>query len=136
MAQSPERIQQYLVEVEEAAEDIITDQQEIISLDRRRNMNREALRQLRTNSSEKHTSGTKNWICIGNMFMRLPKPFVIDSVEKEQKQLDTEIKNLRNGLRNKVNNLNDLEDKQETLGTNIKPLSQEEWTAVRQALGK
>ncbi|XP_064105243.1 p53 and DNA damage-regulated protein 1-like isoform X1 [Macrobrachium nipponense] len=135
MAQSVERIQQYLIEVEEAAEDIISDQQEIISLDRRRNTNREALRQLQTKSTGNQTSAEKNWICIGNMFMRLPKPFIAESIEREQKQLDTEIKNLRNGLRNKVNHLNDLEDKQETIGTNIKPLSQEEWKAVRKALG-
>ncbi|XP_068223310.1 p53 and DNA damage-regulated protein 1 [Palaemon carinicauda] len=148
MALSVEKIQQYLVEVEEAAEDIISDQQEIICLDRRRNTNREALRQFQTKSTEKQATTTKNWICIGNMFMRLPKPHIVESIERdeetvinikftfsEQKQLDTEIKNLRNGLRNKVNRLNDLEDKQETIGTNIKPLTQEEWKAVRKALG-
>ncbi|KAK7080060.1 p53 and DNA damage-regulated protein 1 [Halocaridina rubra] len=142
MAESPERIQQYLVEVEEAAEDILSDQQEIVSLDRRRNTNRQALRQLRSTSPSKQAvagtrvSNQKDWICIGNMFLRLPKEFVVDSIEKEEKQLDTEIRNLRNGLRNKVNLLNDLEDKQETLGTNIKPLTRDEWKAVRQALGK
>ena len=83
MAVTPEKIQQYLIEVEEAAEDIISDQQEIISLDRRRNTNREALRQLQTNKDTgNQSSSTKNWICIGNMFMRLPKPFVVESIER------------------------------------------------------
>lgn len=54
----------------------------------------------------------------------------------EQKHLDTEINNLRNGLRSKVNKLNDLEHKDPTLGTNLKALSQEEWQAVSQVLGK
>nr|XP_027227940.1 p53 and DNA damage-regulated protein 1-like [Penaeus vannamei] len=134
MAVSPERIQQQLEEVEAAAEDVISDRQEIVTLDRRRNTNREALRQLKTNKIASQSTGNKSWICVGNMFLKLPNTVVVDCIEKEQKQLDTEINNLRNGLRSKVNHLNDLEAKQKTVGTNLKPLSQDEWKAVKQVL--
>merc|ERR1712212_158317 len=115
MAKSPEVIQQYLEEVEAAAEDVISDRQEIVTLDRRRNTNREALRQLTTNKLANPIPNHKNWICVGNMFLKLPNTLVVECIEKEQKQLDTEINNLRNGLRSKVNHLNDLEEKQKTV---------------------
>ncbi|XP_042874982.1 p53 and DNA damage-regulated protein 1-like isoform X2 [Penaeus japonicus] len=136
MAVSPERIQQHLEEVEAAAEDVISDRQEIVTLDRRRNTNREALRHLKTNKLASQSTSNKSWICVGNMFFKLPNTVVVDCIEKEQKQLDTEINNLRNGLRSKVNHLNDLEAKQKTVGTNLKPLSQDEWKAVKQVLGR
>ncbi|XP_071524863.1 p53 and DNA damage-regulated protein 1 [Panulirus ornatus] len=136
MAESPAVVQQHLEEVEAAAEEVITDQQEIVTLDRRRNTNREALRQLQTNNLISKNPNSRTWICAGNMFLKMPKNYVTENIEKEQKQLDTEINNLRNGLRSKVNHLNDLECKEKTIGTNLKSLSPEEWNAVRQVLGK
>lgn len=133
MAKSPEVMQQYMEEVEEAAEEVMSDRQEVITLDRRRNTNREALRRM---ADEGRPDEARMWICVGNMFLRMPRGFVKESIEKEQKHLDTEINNLRNGLRSKVNKLNDLEHKDPTLGTNLKALSQEEWQAVSQVLGK
>ncbi|KAK8379182.1 hypothetical protein O3P69_019198 [Scylla paramamosain] len=136
MAKSPEVVQQYLEEVEAAAEDVLSDRQEIITLDRRRNTNREALRQLAGDGGAGKGPDSRMWICVGNMFLRMPRGFVKDSIEKEQKHLDTEINNLRNGLRSKVNLLNDLEHKQATIGTSLKPLSPDEWQAVQQVMGK
>ncbi|XP_045599952.1 p53 and DNA damage-regulated protein 1 isoform X2 [Procambarus clarkii] len=136
MTKSPEMLQKYLEEVEAAAEEVICDRQEIITLDRRRNTNREALRQLRNNNLTGHSLTSKTWICVGNMFIRMPKNQVTENIEKEQKQLDTEINNLRNGLCSKVNYLNDLEHKQNVIGTNLKALSPEDWKAVKQVLGQ
>ncbi|XP_042208945.1 p53 and DNA damage-regulated protein 1-like isoform X2 [Homarus americanus] len=136
MSKSPEVVQKYLEEVETAAEEVISDRQEIITLDRRRNTNREALRQLRTNDLISSSPAAKTWICVGNMFLKIPKSLAIENIDKEQKQLDTEINNLRNGLRGKVNALNDLEHKQQTVGTNLQALSPDEWSAVKQVLGK
>lgn len=79
MAKSPEVVQQFLEEVEAAAEEVISDRQEIITLDRRRNTNREALRQLAT---EGKASDSRMWICVGNMFLRMPGGFVKESIEK------------------------------------------------------
>ncbi|XP_045119193.1 p53 and DNA damage-regulated protein 1-like isoform X2 [Portunus trituberculatus] len=136
MAKSPEVVQQYLEEVEAAAEDILSDRQEIITLDRRRNTNREALRQLAGDGGAGKAGDSRMWICVGNMFLRMPTGFVKNSIEKEQKHLDSEINNLRNSLHTKVNLLNDLEHKQATVGTSLKPLSPEEWQAVRQDSGR
>ena len=56
------------------------------------------------------------------------------SLPTEQKHLDSgEMNNLRN---DKVNPLNDLEHKQAAVGTSLKPLSPEEWQAVRQVMGR
>ena len=79
MSKSPEIVQQYLEEVEAAAEEVMSDRQEIITLDHRRNTNREALRQL---SGESKAGDSQMWICVGNMFLRMPRCFVKDSIEK------------------------------------------------------
>ncbi len=44
MERDPETVMKYMVEVEAAAEDILSDRQQIIDLDRRRQKTREALR--------------------------------------------------------------------------------------------
>lgn len=82
MSKSPAVVQQYLEEVEAAAEEVITDQQEIVTLDRRRNTNREALRQLQTNNLTGKSPNSRTWICVGNMFLKMPKNYVTESIEK------------------------------------------------------
>lgn len=65
-----------LTNLEEAAEDILTDRQTIIDLDRTRNGNREALRHL------KGTSDKKSWIVMGNTFFKLETESVEDILKK------------------------------------------------------
>ena len=95
-------VKEILTKLELLAHNVLTDRQEIITLDRRRNANREALRTL-TKSLDKHasaqssTSGTVEgskpithssdsgpncWTCIGDMFLRIPKTVLIDSVNQ------------------------------------------------------
>ena len=79
----PEKVQKYLEDIEQQAESILTDQQEIIALDRRRNTNREALRKLNSPKNINNSnSKSKHWICIGNMFIRLPKEYAAESIQK------------------------------------------------------
>ena len=85
MANSPEMVQQNLDEVEAAAEDVLSDRQEIITLDRRRNTNREALRQLAEGAAGK-AGDSRIWICVGNMFLRMPTGFVKESIDKGKSQ--------------------------------------------------
>lgn len=59
------RIVSCLTNLEEAAEDILTDRQTIIDLDRKRNGNREALRHLKTKGEK------KSWINMGTTFFKL-----------------------------------------------------------------
>lgn len=70
---SNDQLLTYLKEVEAAAEDVLSDRQEIVDLDRKRHANREAIRALaqqRTNSW--NGDGTKTWLAIGNTFLRVP----------------------------------------------------------------
>ena len=106
------KLQNLLEKLETVADSILSDQQEIVSLDRRRNANREAWRALKNSakSEEKHkeeaelkvpcvkdSSGPvlaslpllhsakyspNSWLCIGDMFLRVPKTFLIDSIEE------------------------------------------------------
>ena len=63
----------YLKEIELAAEDVLSDKQEIVDLDRRRNSNREALRAMDRACAD-HWRGdeSKTWLAMGNSFLRLP----------------------------------------------------------------
>ncbi len=70
-----ERLLTHLREIEEAAEDVLTDKQEIVDLDRRRNENREALRALDKSCKAhwKGEEGSKTWLAMGtNCFLKLP----------------------------------------------------------------
>jgi len=70
------RIVTCLTDLEEAAEDILTDRQTIIDLDRTRNGNREALRHLSTKADK------KSWIVMGNTFFKLESESVEDILKK------------------------------------------------------
>ena len=65
-----QRLLQHLCEIEEAAEEVLSDKQEIVDLDRKRCQNREALRalsHLNTGTEE------KCWLAMGNCFFQLPQ---------------------------------------------------------------
>ncbi|XP_076123840.1 p53 and DNA damage-regulated protein 1 isoform X2 [Alosa pseudoharengus] len=128
MDATAERVLQYLTEVEEAAEDVLSDKQQMVDLDKKRNANREALNALR-----KDLSG-KAKVCLGNMFIKFPKDKTKRMLEKDQEQLDKEIIDLRNKLKVKVNRLNELQGKPELTGYNLCPLSNEEMKAISSLL--
>ncbi|XP_076123838.1 p53 and DNA damage-regulated protein 1 isoform X1 [Alosa pseudoharengus] len=130
MDATAERVLQYLTEVEEAAEDVLSDKQQMVDLDKKRNANREALNALR-----KDLSGNgKAKVCLGNMFIKFPKDKTKRMLEKDQEQLDKEIIDLRNKLKVKVNRLNELQGKPELTGYNLCPLSNEEMKAISSLL--
>ena len=76
---------------------------------------------------------------IFTVFFRIPcYPKVTKLVRlplSDQLELDKEITALRDGLRAKVNRLNDLEGRPDVVGFGLKPLSRGETAAVRQVLG-
>ena len=61
-----EKLLTYLKEVEEAAENVLSQRQEIIDLDRRRHRTREAMTALKKAESD------KCWVAMGNCFLKLP----------------------------------------------------------------
>ncbi|XP_049895033.1 p53 and DNA damage-regulated protein 1 [Epinephelus moara] len=120
----------YLTEVEEAAEDVLTTKQQIVDLDTKRNRNREALNALKHEIPDSE----KVKVCFGNMFIKFPKSKTRDMIQKDQEQLDKEINDLRKGLKAKVNRLNEIQGKPELRGYNLSPLSTDELKAVNSLL--
>lgn len=144
-----DRIVNYLTDLEQVAEEILTDRQTIIDYDRKRNANRESLRDLRK-SDEK-----KTWIAMGNTFFKLEKTAVESMIQKgmlhfvsmkcvmygmkaiiqtnfpDQKKLDTAINELRDNLKQKVDKVRDIEEKPALKGFNLKPLNPDEMRDFR-----
>uniref|UniRef100_UPI0037E9280F p53 and DNA damage-regulated protein 1 n=1 Tax=Semicossyphus pulcher TaxID=241346 RepID=UPI0037E9280F len=120
------RVLEYLTEVEEAAEDVLTTKQQIVGLDTKRNKNREALNALKNEMSK--TEKVK--VCFGNIFIKFPNLKTREMIQKDQEQLDKEINDLRKGLKAKVNHLNEIQGKPELRGYNLSPLSSDELKAI------
>ncbi|KAM9361978.1 p53 and DNA damage-regulated protein 1 [Symphorus nematophorus] len=125
-----QRVLEYLTEVEEAAEDVLTTKQQIVDLDTKRNRNREALNALKNEMSDSE----KVKVCFGNMFIKFPKSKTTEMIQKDQEQLDKEINDLRKGLKAKVNRLNEMQGKPELRGYNLSPLSSDEVKAINSLL--
>ncbi|KAL1007849.1 hypothetical protein UPYG_G00092430 [Umbra pygmaea] len=125
-----QRVLEYLSEIEEAAEDVLASRQQILDLDKKRNMNREALNALK----HEMVSEEKVKVCFGNMFIKLPKAKTRDMIQRDQEQLDKEINSLRLSLKDKLNHLNKLQGKPELTGYNLSPLSSDEVKAINHLL--
>ncbi|XP_041639215.1 p53 and DNA damage-regulated protein 1 [Cheilinus undulatus] len=121
-----QRILEYLTEVEEAAEDVLTTKQQIVDLDTKRNSNREALNALKNEIPK--TEKVK--VCLGNMFIKFPNMKTREMIQKDQEQLDKEINDLRKALKAKVNHLNEIQGKPELRGYSLSPLSSDELKAI------
>ncbi|ESO84782.1 hypothetical protein LOTGIDRAFT_196436 [Lottia gigantea] len=124
-----DRLIDHLSVIEEAAEDILSDKQQIIEFDLRRNKTREALRSLQKSNKEK-----KSWICIGGMFIKMPKKTAVKMLEKDYDELEKEINETRTKLKPKVNKLRDLQNEDDIKGFGLEPLSQSEVRAVERLL--
>ncbi|CAH0600515.1 unnamed protein product [Chrysodeixis includens] len=120
MMQDQEKVLKYLVSVEKLAEEILSDKREIVMLDRRRNHNREALRDLSKSAQQ------KCWVTIGSVLIKHNLEAARSLLEADQKQLNIDINKLRSDLRVKVNNLRDLEMQPPVQGLMLVPLSREE----------
>ena len=62
---------EHLREIEEAAEEVLSDKQEIVDLDRKRCQNREAIRAMDQHLN--HASSSSQWLAMGNCFFKLPQ---------------------------------------------------------------
>lgn len=125
-----QRALEYLTEVEEAAEDVLTTKQQIVDLDSKRHRNREALSALRNELSQSE----KVKVCFGNIFIKFPSNKTREMIQRDQEQLDKEINNLRKELKVKVNQLNDIQGKPELRGYSLTSLSPDELKAINSLL--
>lgn len=128
-----EELTKLMTKIELTADDIIDTRQQIVNLDAKRHKTREALNRLKDKRETNPNSTKKNWVCIGDMFIRLSYNETRNLIVDDQYHIDKGIENLRDELTEKVNKLRELEGKPEITGFNLKPLKKEEILSLRTA---
>lgn len=121
------KILKYLIGVEKLAEEIMNDKREIIMLDKRRNQNREALRDLSKSSQ------LKCWVTVGSVLVKHNLEATKALLDADQIQLNININKLRSNLKVKVNKLRDLEMQPPVPGLMLVPLSNKETEGLSRA---
>ncbi|KAK2579044.1 hypothetical protein KPH14_002837 [Odynerus spinipes] len=119
----------HLEQVEEKAGEILTDRQEIVALDKRRNDDRVGMRALQKAKCD------NAWITIGPMLLKMPSKTAEELLVKDQRACDIEVNKLRSDLKIKVNELRDLELNPPVPGLMLTPMSHKEMLAMKQVLG-
>lgn len=122
--QDHEKILQYLMAAEKLAEEILSNKQEIIMLDKRRNQNREALRELIKSNQQ------KCWVTVGSVLIKHKFQDAKSLLEADQKQLNIDINKLRSDIKVKVNGLRDLEMQPPVAGLMLVPMTAKEAEAL------
>ncbi|XP_018317510.1 G patch domain and ankyrin repeat-containing protein 1 homolog [Mycetomoellerius zeteki] len=130
MADEQHRLLEHLEKVENKAGEILTDREEIVALDKRRNDDRVGMRALQKQLHE------KTWITIGPLLLKMSSKAAEELLEKDQKECDTAINKLRSNLKIKVNELRDLEMIPPVPGLMLEPMSHKEMNAIGQILGR
>lgn len=125
-----EQLTKLLTQIELTADDVIDTKQQIVDLDAKRHKNREALNCLR---DLKPQQKNKNWVCVGDMFIRLNQNDTRNIIFDDQYHMEQGVEDLRDQLSDKVNKLRELEGKPEITGFNLKPLKKEEILSLRTA---
>lgn len=165
MANEHQRLLQHLEKVENKAGEILTDREEIIALDKRRNDDRVGMRALQKQVHQ------KTWITVGPLLLKMPSKAAEELLEKgktnkdktkysfifynfciifilhysyilnycyftDQRECNTAINKLRSDLKIKVNELRDLELTPPVPGLMLEPMSHKEMDAIGQILGR
>ena len=120
----------HIQQVEEKANEILTDRQEIIALDKRRNNDRVGMRALQKQNCE------KLWVTIGPLLLKMPSKTAEELLVKDQRECNIEINKLRSNLKIKVNELRDLELNPPVPGLMLQPMSHQEMSVIKQMLGQ
>ena len=74
--ENPTKTLMHLTQIEEQAQEILTDRQEIVALDKQRNQNREAIRTIQKQDE------TSAWITVGPLLVKMPVKKVSDILNK------------------------------------------------------
>ena len=137
MDPSDRHVLTHLRELEEAAENVLSDKQEVIDLDRKRHLNREALSAL-DKAAKSHWKGdeSRTWLTMNNCFIQMKTGSAKDLIKQDQIQLDCEINKIRSELKVKVNQLREKEGRDELKGFDLQALSKEEMGGLKQVLGQ
>jgi len=107
-----------LCQVEKVADEILLDKAELVQMDKRRQENRQALRNLQKyHNTNNDIMSKKVYLSFGRTFVRLPTDKARKLIENDQQVLDEEIRQTRAGLRPKMEKLYELEQSDEALKT-------------------
>lgn len=120
-----ELVEEY-AKIDIIAEEILTEKHQIVDLDAKRNKCREAARSLRKQHPNVHKNKSKSWVCFGNTFIKIDTSECISMLESDQKTLDKEIDDLRDGLKPKVAKLHKMEGRAQVKGFELKGMRVEE----------
>lgn len=120
----------HMTAIEMKAQEILIDKNDSVSLDMRRNLDREALRAL------EKTTERNVWTMVGSSLVKLPVEKAKELLEKDLKEANIEINKIRSNLKVKVNELRDLEYQDKYTGFSLNALSQKELSAMKQVWGE
>lgn len=115
---------QVLKRTEGAAEDVLSDQQQVVELDKRRQTNRQAIRAV------EEAEEANVWVMMGSEFLKVEKGQLKAWLDSDQKVLDKEIDRLRDGLKEKVNYLKQLEGKELPSGFYLKSMKKSDLSDI------
>ena len=90
---------------------VLAERQQMIELDGRRNMNREALGALRRieRQGAEVAAASKHWICLGDVFVKRPHAATRAMLEEDQRRLDAEVGALHESVKQKTSVLCELD---------------------------
>ncbi|XP_011501232.1 PREDICTED: p53 and DNA damage-regulated protein 1 [Ceratosolen solmsi marchali] len=130
MMESQVQLLDYIQQIEEKGVEILTDRQEVIALDKRRNDDRVGMRALQKQN------GDKTWITVGPLLIKISSKAAEELLKEDQKQCDIEINKIRSDLKIKVSEIRQMEHNPPVPGLTLKPMSNSEMSAINQVLGK
>ncbi|KAL3282922.1 hypothetical protein HHI36_006080 [Cryptolaemus montrouzieri] len=119
----------YLKEVETVAQDILTFKDMKLDLSNAQNKFREALRAI------EQSEDRKVWLKEGSVYIQRNRQECIEKLKKEIEKSQEDITGLQNIIKDKLNELRDLEHEPRIEGFSLKPLSLVEARTLHTAFG-
>lgn len=108
---------------ESLGENVLRNRDEIVQMDRIRQKNREALNELKKVA----TTESGVYLCVGNMFIKHSIKQATDLIQKDQKDVNNNIEELRQKIKRNVQNLYEIQNQGEDVNIyNLNPLSSQE----------
>ncbi|KAJ3436609.1 p53 and DNA damage-regulated protein [Anaeramoeba flamelloides] len=118
------KVKNYLCNIEQLAEEVLTEKQQIIDFDKKRQSNHESLAKL-TKKKQLLENNRKIWLCLGDFFMKVESKKAVELIKTDQKQFNSEIKNLNTSIKKKSQEIFKLQGKANLVaGFNLKPIDQ------------
>ncbi|XP_052867128.1 p53 and DNA damage-regulated protein 1 [Anopheles cruzii] len=123
-----------LLETERVADRVLSNRQELVQLDQRRQDTREALRLIEQHFPTESPRPGRLWITIGSMLVKQDRQEAIELLRKDQRTTEAEIERLRAEQKVLVSRQRDLEHDRPLRGFDLKPLSRAEISGIRSNL--